>query len=330
MEFLSDLLRSFRPVAFENPWLLLLLLLVPLLIAFYVFAMLRKNRQGMRYTNTSVLQAVLGKQSQWRRHLAFALALLSLVTLTMAFAKPLGEAQVPRERATVVVVVDTSLSMQATDVPPSRLRAAQDAASAFVKSLPDKYNVALVSMAGNTKIVVPPTVDHTSVLRGIETLTLSDSTAIGDGIAAALQALDAAPKDPVNPNAAVPGAIVLLSDGENTTGQSPLNEASKAGERGIPIYTIAYGTESGYVDLDGKREPVPVNHDQMKQIAELAKGKYFAAATPEELGVVYQNIGSSVGYVIKFQEITARYAGLGLVFAVVASLGAISLAVRWP
>lgn len=330
MEFLGDLLRSFRPVAFEHPMLLLLLLLVPLLVAFYIFAMRRKNRQGMRYTNTSVLQAVLGKQSQWRRHLAFALALLSLVTLTMAFAKPLGEALVPRERATIVIVIDTSLSMQATDVPPTRLRAAQTAAADFVKSLPEKYNVALVSMAGNTKIVVPPTLDHSSVLRGIETLTLSDSTAIGDGIDLALQALDAAPKDPTNPNAPVPGAIVLLSDGENTTGQSPYNEAAKAAERQVPIYTIAFGTENGYVDLDGKREPVPVNHEQMRKIAEIAKGQYFAAATPAELGVVYRNIGSSVGYVVKFQEITARYAGLGLVFAVVASLGAISLAVRWP
>jgi len=330
MDFFTDLLRSFTPVAFEHPMLLLLLLLVPVLVAFYIFAMSRKNRQGMRYTNTSVLQAVLGKQSQWRRHLAFALALLSLITLTVAFAKPMGEALVPRERATIVVVIDTSLSMQATDVPPNRLRAAQDAAAAFVTSLPEKYNVALVSMAGNTKLIIPPTLDHNSVIRGIETLTLSDSTAIGDGIGVALQALAEAPKDPSNPNAPIPGAIVLLSDGENTTGQSPLNEAAKAGEQGVPIYTIAYGTGNGYVDLDGKREPVPVNHEQMKQIAELSHGKTFDAATPEQLSVVYQNIGSSIGYVTKFQEITARFAGLGLVFAVVASLGAISLAVRWP
>lgn len=330
MGFLEDLVRSFRPVGFEHPALLLLLLLVPLLVALYVFALSRKNRRGMRYPNTSMLQAVLGKQSQWRRHLAFAMALLSLVTLTIAFAKPLGEALVPRERATIVVVIDTSLSMKATDVEPSRLEAAQAAAGDFVTSLPDKYNVALVSMAGATKIVVPPTLDHGAVQRGISTLELSDSTAIGDGIATAMQALEAAPKDPNDPDAPVPGAIVLLSDGESTTGQSPLQEAKQAGEQGVPIYTIAYGTENGYVDLDGKREPVPVNHEQMKEIAELSKGQYFAAATPEELGVVYADIGSSVGYVTRFQQITARFAGLGLVFAVVATLGAVSLAVRWP
>lgn len=330
MDFFTELLRSFRPVGFENPALLWLLLLIPLLIAGYIFAMSRKNRKGMRFTNTSMLQAVLGKQSQWRRHVAFALALFSLITLTVAFAKPLGEALVPRERATVVIVIDTSLSMQAVDVEPSRLEAAQSAAREFVDSLPDKYNVSLVSMAGNTKIVVPPTLDHGAVKRGIDILELSDSTAIGDGIATAMQALDAAPKDPTDPDADIPGAIVLLSDGENTTGQAPLQEAAAAGERGVPIYTIAYGTENGYVDLDGNREPVPVNHDQMRQIAELSQGQYFAAATPEELSVVYGNIGSSVGYVTRFQEITARFAGLGLVFAVVAALGAISMAVRWP
>ncbi|HIT75046.1 MAG TPA: VWA domain-containing protein [Candidatus Avipropionibacterium avicola] len=330
MGFFSDLLRSFRPVAFDHPGLLWLLLLIPLLIAGYVFAMSRKNRKGMRFTNTSMLQAVLGKQSQWRRHLAFALALLSLITLTLAFAKPMGEALVPRERATIVVVIDVSLSMQAEDVEPNRLEAAQTAATEFVESLPDKYNVALVSMAGDTKVLVPPTQDHSAVKRRIAALELAESTAIGDGIATAMQALDDAPKDPNNPDADIPGAIVLLSDGESTTGQSPLQEAAAAGERGVPIYTIAYGTENGYVDLDGNREPVPVNHDQMREVAELSEGQYFAAATPEELAVVYGNIGSSLGYVTKFQEITARYAGLGLVFAVVAALGAISMAVRWP
>src|SRR5699024_10894274 len=154
-----------------------------------------------------------------------------------------------------------------------------------------------------TKIVVPPTLDHGAVQRGITTLELSDSTAIGDGIATAMQALDAAPKDPKDPDAPVPGAIVLLSDGENTTGQSPLQEATTASEQEVPIYTIAYATENGYVDLDGQREPVPVDHEQMKEIAELSKGKYFAAATPEELGVVYADIGSSVGYVTQFQQI---------------------------
>ncbi len=330
MDFFAELLRSFRPVGFEFPALLWLLLLIPLLIALYVFAMSRKNRKGMRYTNTSMLSRVLGKQSQWRRHLAFALALLSLVTLTIAFAKPLGEALVPRERATIVVVIDVSQSMQAADVEPTRLEAAQAAATEFVDSLPDKYNVSLVSMAGSTKIIVPPTTDHGAVKRGIATLELADSTAIGDGIATAMQALEAAPQDPNDPDADIPGAIVLLSDGENNTGQAPMQEANAAGERGVPVYTIAYGTENGYVDLDGERFVVAVNHDQMREIAEVSKGQYFAAATADELKVVYADIGSSVGYVTRFQEITARFAGLGLVFAVVASLGAVSMAVRWP
>lgn len=324
----GDFFRSFVPVAFENSPYLLLLLLIPAIIAFYVFALRRKNRRGMRYTNTSMLGAVLGKQSQWRRHLAFALALLSLVTLTLAFAKPLGVTQVPRERATIVLVMDTSLSMQATDVEPSRIDAAKAAANAFIAELPEQYNIAVVAMAGNTRVILPPLADKAAATRAITSLKLSDSTAIGDGIATAMQALDTAPKGP--DDEAIPAAIVLLSDGENTTGQSPLNEATKAAEQGVPVFTIAYGTENGYVDLDGTREPVPVNHDQMRQVAEAGQGQYFAAATPEELRVVYADIGSSVGFEDKFQEITDRYAGLGLVFAVLAALGAISLAVRWP
>ena len=143
-------------LAFLSPERLLILLVIPLLVAAYIFATLRKNRRGMRFTNTSMLDVVVPKQSQWRRHVAVALSLLSLVTLTAAFARPKTEVDVPRERATVVIVIDASLSMQATDVKPSRFEAAKAAAIEFVKELPDKYNVAVVSMAGSASILVPP------------------------------------------------------------------------------------------------------------------------------------------------------------------------------
>ncbi|MFX4272814.1 VWA domain-containing protein [Propionibacteriaceae bacterium Y1685] len=327
---MGDLLNSFLPKAFEFPGRLMLLLVIPLLVGAYIFALSRKNKRGMRYTNTSMLEAVIGRQSAWRRHLAFGLSLLSLITLSMAYAKPMNEVMVPRERASIVLVIDVSQSMQATDVKPNRLAAAQAAAKAFVESLPEKYNVGLVAMSGSNNVVVPPQLDHASVLRGIDTLKLADSTALGGGVAAGMKALNDVPKDPNDPDAKIPGAIVMLSDGENQTGPSPINEAAKAGEAGVPVYTIAYGSDSGFVDLDGERFPVPVDKEQMKQIAEQSKGQYFEAATPEDLAVVYADIGSSVGYAPEFREITARYAGLGLVFAVLASLCAVSLAVRWP
>ncbi len=317
-------------LAFLSPERLLILLVIPLVVAAYIFATRRKNRRGMRFTNTSMLDVVVPKQSQWRRHLAVVLSLLSLITLTAAFAQPKTQIDVPRERATIVLVIDASLSMQATDVQPTRLDAAKKAAIEFVATLPEKYNVSVVSMAGSSAILVPPTTAHNTVENAINSIQLQESTAIGEGIATALRALQQAPKDPSNPNAIAPGAIVLLSDGTNTTGRAPLQVAAEAQAAKVPIYTIAYGTENGYVDLDGKREPVPVDHEELQQIAEATRGEYFAAATADQLRKVYQNVGSSVGYEKADREVTARFAGYGLALAVLAALGAISLGAKWP
>jgi Ca-activated chloride channel homolog len=317
-------------LAFLAPERLLILLVIPLLVLAYIFASRMKNRRGMRFTNTSMLDVVVPKQSQWRRHLAVALSLLSLITLTAAFARPKTQVDVPRERATVVLVIDASLSMQATDVKPSRLDAAKEAAIDFVTALPEKYNVSVVSMAGSAAVLVPPTTAHNTVENAIRSIRLQDSTAIGEGIATALSALRQAPKDPDDPNSVAPGAIVLLTDGKNTTGRAPLQAAADAKAAKVPIYTIAYGTENGYVDLEGKREPVPVDHQAMRDIAAATGGRYFAAATAEELKSVYENIGSDVGYEKADREVTARFAGYGLAFAVLAALGAISLGAKWP
>jgi Ca-activated chloride channel homolog len=331
---LADLLplqvTPLAALAFLEPERLLILLVIPLLILAYIFASRRKNRRGMRFTNTSMLDVVVPKQSQWRRHLAVALSLLSLITLTAAFARPKTQVDVPRERATVVLVIDASLSMQATDVKPTRLDAAKEAAIEFVTALPEKYNVSVVSMAGSAAVLVPPTTAHNTVENAIRSIRLQDSTAIGEGIATALAALRQAPKDPDNPNSVAPGAIVLLTDGKNTTGRAPLQAAAEARAAKVPVYTIAYGTENGYVDLDGKREPVPVDHQAMREIAAATNGRYFAAATADELKTVYENIGSDVGYEKADREVTARFAGYGLAFAVLAALGAISLGAKWP
>jgi Ca-activated chloride channel homolog len=316
--------------AFLAPDRLLILLAIPVLVAAYIFASRRKNRRGMRFTNTSMLAVVIPKQSQWRRHLAVALSLLSLITLTAAFARPKTQINVPRERATVVLVIDASLSMQASDVSPTRLDAAKAAAVQFVRSLPEKFNVSVVSMAGSASILVPPTLAHDTVENAINSIKLQESTAIGEGIATALRALQQAPKDPKNPNSVAPGAIVLLSDGSNTAGRAPEQAATDAHKAKVPIYTIAYGTENGYVDLDGKRQLVPVDHQLMQAIARISGGQYFKAATADQLKQVYQNIGSAVGYQKADREVTARFAGYGLAFAVLAALGAISLGARWP
>ena len=185
-------------------------------------------------------------------------------------------------------------------------------------------------MAGSASILVPPTVAHNTVENAINSIRLQDSTAIGEGIVTGLRALQQAPKDPDDPTSVAPGAIVLLSDGSNTVGRAPQQAAAEAKAASVPVYTIAYGTENGYVDLDGKRELVPVDHEQMQQVAQISGGQYFKAATADQLKQVYENIGSEVGYEKADREVTSRFAGYGLAFAVLAALGAISLGARWP
>ena len=313
---------------FLNPERLWWLLLVPVLVAAYIYLTRRKNRTGMRFTNTSILGAVVPVQSQWRRHLAVALSLLSLVALTIAWSRPSGVDRVPRERATIVLVLDISQSMAATDVKPNRLDAAKTEAKRFVASMPPSYNVALVSLSGTPASRLPPTTERGQVNRAIDALTLQDSTAIGDAIGVAMSTLQSAPK--AADGSVPPGAIVLLSDGQNTAGRSPTQEAAAAARAKVPIYTIAYGTENGYVDLDGKREKVPPDKALLQRIASMTNGRAYTAESAGELDTVYKNIRSEVGYEEVRKEVTATWAGYGLAFAVVAALAAVSLGARWP
>jgi len=316
------------PSSFGRPWLLLCIVAIPLILAAYLFALSRRNKRGMRFTNTSMLDVVVGRQSQWRRHIAVVFALLTLVLLSVAAAKPTATIQVARERATIVVVMDVSQSMQATDIKPNRLAASQEAAKAFVDKVPAKYNIALVTLSGQPSIIVRPTTDHALLERAIDSLKLADSTAIGDAIEQSLRAIQEGPVGDDKTKA--PGAIVLLSDGGNTTGSSATKAAEDAKKQGVPIYTIPYGTPDGYVDLDGERFPVPVDSKLMQQIAQDSGGASYSASSASQLASAYEHIGSKVGYVPGTVEVTNYFVGYGLLFAVLAVLAAISMAVRWP
>jgi Ca-activated chloride channel family protein len=316
------------PPTFLAPERLWILLVVPLLIAGYIFLVLRKKKTGMRFTNTAILSRVVPKQSQWRRHLAVALSLAALVALSFAWARPNGIEMVPRERATVVLVIDISQSMQATDVQPTRLDAAKEAALGFVRALPAQYNVAVVSLSGNPSVRLPPTTDRVQVQQAINSLKLQDSTAVGESVYTALNALQLAPKG--TDSTPAPGAIVLLSDGQNTAGRSPAQAAAEAKKQNVPVYTIAYGTDNGYVDLDGKRERVPPDKELLASISQASGGQTFSAENLDQLNKVYNNIRSEVGQTPTKKETTALWAGYGLAFAVVAALAAVSLGARWP
>ncbi len=315
-------------LSFLNPERLWVLLIVPVLIAGYIYLVLMKKKTGMRFTNTAILGQVVPKQSQWRRHLAVALSIAALIALSLAWARPNGIEMQPRERATVVLVIDTSLSMQATDVKPTRLDAAKEAALTFVKALPAQYNLSVVSLSGNPSVRLPPTTDRVQAQQAIRSLKVQESTAVGESIYTALSALQMAPKG--TDSSPAPGAIVLLSDGQNTAGRSPAQAANEAKKQSIPVYTIAYGTENGYVDLDGKRERVPPDKALLAGIAVATGGQTYTAENLDQLDRVYNNIRSEVGQTPVKKETTALWAGYGLAFAVVAALAAVSLGARWP
>jgi Ca-activated chloride channel homolog len=278
----------------------------------------------------TMFDLVIPRDRTWLRHLAVGLSILSLLTLTLAFAKPKDQVSVPRERATIVVTIDVSLSMEATDVKPTRLEAAKAAARDFVTALPPKFNVALVSFAGTATTVVPPTLDRGAVTAAIENLRPDRSTAIGEGIYTSLTALAQVPPDPDNPDAVVPARVVLLSDGKTQIGRTSDQAANEAKAQRVPIYTIAYGTEDGYIEIGGRQEPVPVDKAELARVAKISGGEAYSAASAGELKQVYKDIGSSVGKEKVDREVTARYAGFGLGLAILAALGMISLGARWP
>ena len=316
------------PFDFFAPPRLWALLVLPLLIALYILGLHFSKRSGIRYTNTGVLAAVLPKQRQWRRHVTVAMALCSLVLITGAWARPAGVQEIPRERATIVLVLDTSQSMMATDVSPTRLAAAQEAAKRFVDQLPPQYNLAIVSLNGAPVLQSPPTTDRATAKAAIDRLELADGTAIGGAIEVAMGAIAQAPT--ADDGSTAPALIILLSDGGNTVGGDPLTAAQTAAGKEVPIYTIAFGTDNGYVDLDGERFNVAPDRVLLGQISATTKAESLDAASADQLDRVYTRLQSSVGYEEQNTEVTARWALYSLAFAVVAALGAVSMAARWP
>lgn len=313
-------------IKFADPERLWFLLLIPLVVIGYVIALKLRQRISVRYPNATLLAEVTPRQSQWRRHLAVVLSLLSLAALTVAWARPEGIEMVPRERATVVLVIDRSRSMAATDVKPNRFDAEKTSALKFLDALPRQFNVAVIGLSGNPTLRLAPTTDRAQARAAITSMKLADSTAIGESIYSALSAIQMAPAG----SKPAPGAIVLLSDGSNTTGRSPKQAAQQAVAAEVPIYTIAFGTENGYVDLDGKRQRVPPDPAVLAELSKMTGGSAFQASDLNGLNRVYTNIRSEVGQVPMRKEVTAQWAGYGLAFAVVAALAAVSLGARWP
>jgi Ca-activated chloride channel homolog len=306
-------------LSFLSPWRLLLLVAVLALAIVYVVFQRRRSAYAVRFTNLDLLESVAPKRPGWRRHITAAVQLLALATLVVAFAQPTREVKVPRERATVVLAIDTSLSMEATDVAPTRLEAAQSAAKRFLEIIPPKINVGLVSFNGSAALKVPPTTDRDRVSQSIDTLTLGESTATGEAIFASLDAISSVPPD--DQGTQPPARIVLMSDGTWTVGRTNEAATQAAIDANVPVSTIAFGTEDGTIKVPEQPYPIPVPVDKqaLQDIADQTSGKFYSAASEKQLTEVYENIGSSVGYETEQREISTWFIAGALLFSFAAA-----------
>jgi Ca-activated chloride channel family protein len=310
-------------IRFLEPWWLLAVIPVLTVAGAYVWRQLRRKAFAVRFTNVDLLRALVPKGIGPRRHLAPTAFLLSLLALALGLARPSVDTREPLERATVMLAIDVSLSMQAEDVPPSRIEAAKVAAKDFVRQLPANFNVGLVAFAKSANVLVSPTKERPAIMQAIESLQLQEATATGEAVFTSLDAIRSVPAD--GAEGAPPARIVLLSDGYRTAGRSVEDAASASAAANVPVSTIAFGTDEGVVQIGNQSQRVPVDRPSLQKLAEVTKGHYYEAATTDELKRVYQDMGSSIGYRTKPREVTQWYLGVGLVFG----LAAAALSLMW-
>jgi Ca-activated chloride channel family protein len=338
-------------VSFEAPALLLGLLLVPLAAVGYWLLQRRPSHYPVRYSNVEVLATVAGKAGTWKRHVPAALLLASLAALAIAFARPTIMVGAPDERASVVLVVDISGSMRAQDVQPTRLAAAKQAMLTFLSHAPSTLRVGIVAFSNEPQVIVTPTLDRDELRQGIHFLEPAFGTALGDALARSVelartttatprqgQGQAQAPQQDQTANAPVKdekgralASILLLSDGFQTRGLlSPGQGAERARSAGIPVFTIALGTEGGTIVDREQVIPVPPDRETLAAIAEYTGGEAFDAETAGKLKDVYQGLGSRVGRRSKPREVTSAFVAAGALLLVGAAGAAMLLAPRLP
>ena len=339
-------------MTFQWPTLLWTLLALPLLVGLYVWLLRRRRKQTVRLASVAIARQALGRGPGWRRHVPPLLMLLALAALLLATARPMATITLPLSQRTIILAMDVSGSMRAEDVKPNRLVASQEAAKTFVNELPRDTRVGVVSFAGTAAVVQAPTTSREDVIAAIDRFQLQRATATGSAIVLSVATLfpddgieiqhitgqrkfpgtplgDDKPKKeftPVEPGSYGSAAIIMLTDGQRTTGPDPLEAAKLAAERGVRVYTVGVGTKEGeIIGFEGWSMRVRLDEDSLKTVSSMTRGEYFYAGTAEDLKKVYQSLSSRVVVERKETEVTALLAGLGALLAALAA----GLSVWW-
>lgn len=340
------------------PQFLWLLLAAPLLVAFYVWLLRRKKKNVLQYASLSIVREAMGKGQGLRRHIPPLLFLLALVAMLLASARPFAVVTLPSQNETIMLAIDVSGSMRATDVQPNRLVAAQNAAKAFLADLPRNVRVGIVAFAGTASVVQPPTLSREDLVVAIDKFQLQRGTAIGNGIVVSLAelfpdagidlasmqygrerqrgvSLDEARKEgpgakkpftPVTPGSYTSAAVILLTDGQRTTGVDSLEAAKVAADRGVRVYTVGVGTVEGdTIGFEGWSMRVKLDEETLKGIARATQAEYFYAGTAADLKKVYETLSSRLTVEKKETEISGLLALLAAALALVSA----SLSLLW-
>jgi Ca-activated chloride channel homolog len=321
---------------FEHVWFFLFLLVVLGLIGLYIVVQLARHKRMLRFANMELLESVAPKRPSRWRHLPAILLVLSLLLFTVAMAGPTHDVRIPRNRAVVMLVIDVSQSMRATDVSPNRLAAAQEAAKQFADQLTPGINLGLIAYAGTATVLVSPTTNRDATKVAIDKLQLADRTATGEGIFTALQAIATVGAVIGGGDAPPPARIVLMSDGKETVPSNPDNPkgaytaARTAKDQGVPVSTVSFGTPYGYVEINDQRQPVPVDDEMLKKIAELSGGEAYSATSLEQLKEVFTNLQEQIGYETHKGDASAGWLRLGALVLALAALAALLINRRLP
>jgi Ca-activated chloride channel family protein len=337
-------------MSFLWPEALWLLLLLPVLVAAYVWLLHRKRKSAVRYANLGMIKEAMGVSSKFRRHVPPVLFLLALAAMVASIARPVATVTLPTQKQTIVMALDASGSMRAKDIEPSRLVAMQNAAKQFVADASPRTKIGIVTFAATASLVQPPTDDREAINAAIDRIQLQRATATGSGLIVSLATLfpdagfdvstalfgrdaprnapigeakkDAA-KDvkPVPPGSYNSAVIILLTDGQRTTGPDPIEIAKKAADRGVRVYTVGFGTTSGeIIGFEGWSFRVRLDEETLKTIATMTQGEYFHAGTAADLKKVYQTLNSRLSFEKKETEVTALLSGIAALFAMVSGL----------